>query len=462
MLQRIGVWLERAIVFFIMATVLWGEYPPPNSLDTQVSRAVGDQVFDFGQWEAEALLEKAAQIAVPVQNYLTDEQRKQYVLDFMQETREWSMLDGQVRTIYADASIKDPATASADLRSKRDALRVDLEQRRPTVEAIIQQQIASVLSDEGFAVGGEVVPPVAARITPLPYILIVSPRDEIRRESALGLQAGLNVDQAEQIESKVMSTTNQSALVVPIGGLAAYPTMILESTQLLWLLQTTAHEWTHNWLDFRPLGYSYLTDAQDVRTINETVASLSGDEIGLEVMRRYYLDELKRDFPDLVQPKPLTIPTPAPASPAPSSSNPGRFDFNQAMRETRITVDAMLADARSLEDQARQAASAAQSGEAKTLSAQANAKIVAAENYMEQRRVLINSHGYHIRKLNQAYFAFYGAYADQPGAAGADPIGPNVIALRVYSPSLRAFLDRVSSVLTLDDLKRAVEEARPK
>ena len=47
---------------------------------------------------------------------------------------------------------------------------------------------------------------------------------------------------------------------------------------------------------------------------------------------------------------------------------------------------------------------------------QAQAKIVAAEDYMEQQRRYINSNGYGIRKLNQAYFAFYGAYADSPGA----------------------------------------------
>ncbi len=70
----------------------------------------------------------------------------------------------------------------------------------------------------------------------------------------------------------------------------------------------------------------------------------------------------------------------------------------------------MLAEARRLK-------AAGQPGEAQ-------AKIVEAENYMEERRQFINSHGYGIRKLNQAFFAFYGAYADQPGAQrGAIPPG---------------------------------------
>ncbi len=58
-------------------------------------------------------------------------------------------------------------------------------------------------------------------------------------------------------------------------------------------------------------------------------------------------------------------------------------------------------------------------------------KITEAETYMDQRRQVFWDNGYPIRKLNQAYFAFYGAYADVPGgAAGEDPVGPAVRALR--------------------------------
>jgi hypothetical protein len=413
-----------------------------------VSRAIGNQQFDFVEWTGEALTEKAAQIAVPVQNYMTDAQRSQFVLDYMQLTRDWYRLEDQIRKIYSDASIGDPAAASIELRAKRDAARTEIERRRPTAEAIIQQQISSVLIDEGFGVGEEVIPPVAVRITPLPYVLIVSPRDKIQRLTGEGLQAGLNVDQAEAIESTVLSTTNHSALVVPIGGLADYPAMILETTQLLWLLQTSSHEWSHHWLFMRPLGYSYLAESRDIPTINETVASVFGDEVGLKVMRRYYLDALKRDFPELVEPQPLKIPEPEPVVPPPTLAAPNQFSVNRTLRDTRVQVDRILAEARALELQGQ--------------IAEAEAKIVEAEKYMEQQRQFINSHGYSIRKLNQAYFAFYGAYADQLGAAGNDPIGPNVIALRVYSPSLRDFMDRASSILSVDRLRQAVEELKAK
>jgi hypothetical protein len=143
-------------------------------------------------------------------------------------------------------------------------------------------------------------------------------------------------------------------------------------------------------------------------------------------------------------PKPLEAPDLNAIRPPPQR-DPNEFSYNNALYETRVTVEAKLAEARRLKAAGKLT--------------EAEAKIVEAEQYMEDRRQFINSHGYSIRKLNQAFFAFYGAYADRPGgAAGSDPTGPSVVALRAYSPSLRQFLDRVSSILTLPDLQQAVAE----
>jgi hypothetical protein len=445
LIKRTVVVVTLLVFFAVMALLISQEYPVPGDPGTKISRVVGPEIFDFIAWMGEGWSEKAGQIAAPLEDFLTDQQRSQFVLDFAQKLNAWTDLERQVRRVYADASIEDPATKTQDLRAKRDRLRAEIEQLRPTAEAIIQKQISSVLVDEGLATGGEVFPPVAARITPLPYILIMSPRDEIRRLDGEGLQTGLPVDEAERIETQVFSATDRSALVVPIGGLAAYPTMIQETGDLTWLLQTIAHEWTHNWMYLRPLGYSYLSDSQDIRTINETVASLAGDELGLKVMRRYYLDTLKQEHPDLVEPKPLEAPDLNPGTQPPPARDSKAFSVGNALYETRVKVEDLLSEARRLKEPGQ--------------SIEATAKIVEAEKYMEERRQFINAQGYGIRKLNQAYFAFYGAYADQPGgAAGTDPTGPNVVALRAYSPSLRQFLDRVSGILTLKDLQKAVAE----
>ncbi len=76
---------------------------------------------------------------------------------------------------------------------------------------------------------------------------------------------------------------------------------------------------------------------------------------------------------------------------------------------------------------------------------------------MDQRQQVFLRNGYLIRKLNQAYFAFYGAYADQPGgAAGNDPVGGAVRELRAESPTLADFVNRISWMSSFDDLKKAV------
>jgi hypothetical protein len=76
---------------------------------------------------------------------------------------------------------------------------------------------------------------------------------------------------------------------------------------------------------------------------------------------------------------------------------------------------------------------------------------------MEARREIFWQNGYAIRKLNQAYFAFYGAYADVPGgAAGEDPVGPAVRALRSQSASLADFVNRISWMTSFQELQAAV------
>jgi hypothetical protein len=209
-------------------------------------------------------------------------------------------------------------------------------------------------------------------------------------------------------------------LVVHVGGIGLYPTMVQQTSYLDWLAEVVAHEWVHNYLTLRPLGMNYMT-SPELRVINETVASIAGKEIGLAYLEAFY--------PELL-PEPLPPGDEAPSAPP----DPLAFDYRAEMHETRVTVDQLLAEGR----------------------------IEEAEAYMEARRLVFWENGYrHLRKLNQAYFAFHGAYADQPGgAAGAveDPIGSAVRELRAQSPSLAAFLKRVSWIASFDQLKQAVED----
>lgn len=425
-----------AVLLIIVGLVITREYEPPGAFAPAVNRLIVSNAFDFVGWEAGALAAKGALALVPAPDYLGEPQRKSIVLDYIDRVGRSEALQDEIDSLYADPKVADPAAASARQRQELARLRAQQTSQQTTVETILEEQIATMLSAQGFALGGQVLPPVKFRLTPLPQMLIISPRDEIYQKDAFPLVAGLTTDRAEAIERDIDQRFGVSSLVQPIGGLGFYPAMMLETTSLDWMIHAAAHEWTHNWLELRPLGQSYL-QSPEARTMNETTAVLVEKEVGEMAVRRFY--------PELAPP-PRPTPTPGPAlMPAPTPTrDPNRFDFRAEMRITRIEVDRLLAESRK----------AKAAGDLAT----AAARINQAEEYMRQRRVFFSEHGYAFRKLNQAYFAFHGAYADQPGAAGEDPVGPAVKRLRDRSPSLKAFLDTMAPMTTFAELKRALGE----
>jgi hypothetical protein len=83
-----------------------------------------------------------------------------------------------------------------------------------------------------------------------------------------------------------------------------------------------------------------------------------------------------------------------------------------------------------------------------------------AEAFMERQRARFVTHGYPLRRLNQAYFAFYGGYqtAATGGAGGSDPIGPAVRALYDASPSLLTFIETMRDITTREQLLNTASE----
>ena len=75
---------------------------------------------------------------------------------------------------------------------------------------------------------------------------------------------------------------------------------------------------------------------------------------------------------------------------------------------------------------------------------------------MEERRQYILELGYYIRKLNQAYFAFHGMYADSPTSIA--PIGEEMKELRARSQSLQDFLYTVAPMTSRADLQEILAE----
>ena len=79
---------------------------------------------------------------------------------------------------------------------------------------------------------------------------------------------------------------------------------------------------------------------------------------------------------------------------------------------------------------------------------------------MEQKRQYLASMGYHIRKVNQAYFAFHGTYADRP--TSISPIGLELKKLRGQSASLKDYLNTVAAMSSHQDLIASLNESQQK
>jgi len=405
------------ILALVFVAITAPEWPAFGDEAHQLDALIGQRHFDFLVWEAGAAAVKAEAALTREHTYWNDAERRQSVLDYLELLGQIRELDRQIEQIYVDPDVHDPDTAVAVIQAELTQKRAELTEIQPMAEAIVQDQVADVLRDEDFALLGQAWPPVMMHMTPLPTILIVSPRDRIDRIYGIPLKHGLSVAEREALETAVFNQLNLSALVVPIGGLGVYPSMIMETGNLNWLAEVTAHEWAHVWMTPYPITFQYIANAQ-VRTMNETSASIVGTEIGTAVIARFY---------------PELLPPPASENPPQAvPEEPPAFDFRAEMAQTRVRTDELLA-----------------AGD-----------IEAAEAYMEERRIFFVENGYNIRRLNQAYFAFYGAYADEPGATGGDPVGPLVQEARALSPSLKAFLQTMAPIDSLAQLETVVAQLK--
>ena len=268
------------------------------------------------------------------------------------------------------------------------------------VEQTIEGEVADVLSSFGLTHAWGVFPPVDAVFSMPPHVLILSPRDRIDPQRTVLLNPGLSNQRKEEIEEGILAGENLAALVENTGGVAVYPSVVADGFGLRHAVVTTSHEWLHQWFFFRPLGRNFWS-SQEMTVLNETAATIAGEEIGELV------------FTALTGPG-VDRPSSSPV-PAPDDRGPGDFDFDAEMRETRARVDELLAQG----------------------------MIEEAETYMEERRQLFVANGHLIRKINQAYFAFHGTYATSPSSVS--PIGDQMRRLRAQSDSLEEFLRTVAS-----------------
>ena len=292
------------------------------------------------------------------------------------------------------------------------------------VEDIIEGRATAVLKDEGLALEpplfsdlGLVFPPVDFEMDATPRVLAVSPRERIELRDSYLLEPNLTpatIDGMERkAESENIGERGVSALVIRTGGFSSYPSVVFEDASYESLIETVFHEWLHSYLIFFPLGTSYF-GSSEARTLNESVANIGGKELARRYFDRYgTLEE-------------ACGPTPATSTPTPSPTTDA-FDFTSEMRELRRQAEAMLADGR----------------------------IEEAEALMAAKRDEFEAKGVFIRRLNQAYFAFHGFYADTPGSI--DPIGPKLQTLLERSGSVGEFVRTARGITSRVELDHALE-----
>ena len=304
----------------------------------------------------------------------------------------------------------------SQVRAERLLIRAD-------VEEAIESDVSSVARDQRLGVqgfwsfGGKVVfPPIDVRLEEPPKALITSPRDRIERLETVLLTPEITLSERERIERRIADEQDLSAVVLDVGGVATYPASVYNGGDLRGAFRIVAHEWIHHYMAFKPLGSEMFSDPA-MRTLNETVANIGGNELG--DLARLAFQERRAGLADRENVG-LRAPTDMMRAGAASVSG-AAFDFGPAMRETRIAVDRLLAAGR----------------------------VELAESYMERRRHMFVANGYPIRKINQAYFAFNGAYADGP--ASVDPIGPQVRRLRELSEDVGEFITLAAEVGSYDE-----------
>jgi hypothetical protein len=253
-------------------------------------------------------------------------------------------------------------------------------------------------------------PPVSFELTGPPQLLVRSPRDRIERVSDSLLQADLTLADIEAIEEDAESRST-AAIVVSIGGLAAYPAIVRDNRTYGSLLETASHEWVHHYLAFYPLGRAWGRGG-DAHVLNETTANIAGRALAQVIQQRHAI--AFADGEDGRGPP----------------GNAASVDFDSVMRQLRLDVDALL-----------------EAGD-----------VEGAEALMAGQRQYLEDNGIYIRKINQAYFAFYGTYGDSP--ASSDPTGPKIEEVWDLTGDVGVFLAVMREIDSVEKLDAALENLR--
>ena len=411
---RTGCFVARVVFRIALACVCLAAFlgPEGDRLHlTQTEEIASRHTFNLVGWEVGNLTDKWTHRLTSI---LSGQMSKDEEFKQLERYFEASMLIRDVQRNYEIDMAKKTmdAGASFDLEKKLAHLKNYRRSLRNDVEEVLESVISRAIQDQDISSIAEfVLPPVDFRLESPPKILVTSRRDRIERLESVLIDMSTTTTDSEKIERIIGEEQNLSAIVLELGGLATYPTFVDESTDLYQILELAAHEWLHAHFFFYPFGKN-IESSDEMRTLNETIANIVGKELGVVALGLMAEPQV---FQEAVSSSEMSMNT---------------LDFSKHMRDTRAVVDELL-----------------QAG-----------RVEEAEVHMETRRLELLENGFFIRKINQAYFAFRGTYADTPFSVS--PIGPEVEELMLLMPDLGEFVRTVRGISNYSEFRSLLERTR--
>ena len=239
-----------------------------------------------------------------------------------------------------------------------------------------------------------------------PKLLVTSPRNKIERKEEILLVPSIDIETIEELEG-IASNDELSSVIINIGGLATYPSIIAEGKSSRELFLTISHEWLHQYLIFHPLGRSYFSNTE-MKEINETLANIFSKKLLKSLCEKDF--EIKNEMCSV---SPL--------------KDENKFDYIEFMKKLRNNVDQLLSEG----------------------------KINDAEKLMNESTLILNNNGINIRKINQAWFAFNGTYGDSPSSISN--FNDELNDLIDSYESLKDAINDIKNISSLDEYKNMIQ-----
>ncbi|MCA9975161.1 MAG: hypothetical protein KC413_05400, partial [Anaerolineales bacterium] len=160
-LARMSTYVPLIVLFVLIIAPEWPVFADDSY---RIDAIVGLRRFDFLLWETEAILQKAEAVLADEQAYLDETTQQQVVLNYLALMAEIDRLNGEIDAIYIQADMPDADTAAQAhlpvLQAELAQVRDDAAALQPLAEAIVQDQVAWALRQEGFTLLGQTWPPV--------------------------------------------------------------------------------------------------------------------------------------------------------------------------------------------------------------------------------------------------------------------------------------------------------------